>query len=236
MTDDIESRLRSQLSQVADLLQDPSGADESKEHRPRPLGPRLAAATVAVVALIGVVAAVNTARTGDPTVRADAPRDAGDRVDGETATPAAGGLAEPPVGAPTSPSAGGGTTADTAPDNSAWVRILIYSGRPNPRWELTSDQRSELLTMIDALEVDELTEPPPGRLGFSGFAIEDLGSSKYDGPFTVSGPTVVCLCGDDEASTIVLGDPDQTVERRLVEWSSQQPLEPEVLAELSGSR
>lgn len=57
-----------------------------------------------------------------------------------------------------------------------WVRLLIYSGRPNPEWRLTSNELHELTTRLDKIvhgqRVERPSLPPGGYQGFLVFLDE----------------------------------------------------------------
>ena len=55
------------------------------------------------------------------------------------------------------------------------VELDVYSGRPNPRWELTDQQAAELLTRLEA------AQPVPGdSASFDG---QSTPSSDWDGRY-----------------------------------------------------
>lgn len=50
------------------------------------------------------------------------------------------------------------------------VELDIFSGRPNPSWELSVDEAAELSRRLAALIKTE-TRPDEGGLGYRGFVI-----------------------------------------------------------------
>jgi hypothetical protein len=55
----------------------------------------------------------------------------------------------------------------SAKEPVAAVRLLIYSGRPNPEWHLTSGELDDLKSRLDKSLHGETTQapsPPPGGL------------------------------------------------------------------------
>src|SRR5664279_4282168 len=56
---------------------------------------------------------------------------------------------------------------------SVIVILSVFSGRPNPTWELTRDQVGELRERLTSLNNATLVKPPgvAGKLGYSGFFI-----------------------------------------------------------------
>ena len=56
---------------------------------------------------------------------------------------------------------------------SITVTLLVFSGRPNPTWELTPNQIGDLRERLKRLSKTTLAKPPGvlGKLGYSGFLI-----------------------------------------------------------------
>lgn len=62
------------------------------------------------------------------------------------------------------------------------VELDMFSGRPNPRWELDADSEVKLLSYMQSLppaSEEEVSEPPP--LGYRGFIIKSGQLSKIPG-------------------------------------------------------
>lgn len=57
---------------------------------------------------------------------------------------------------------------------SVTVTLHVYSGRPDPTWELTPSQVRDLATRIRSLDKSTLSKPPGmfGDLGYRGFSIQ----------------------------------------------------------------
>lgn len=66
------------------------------------------------------------------------------------------------------------------------VMLDIFSGLPNPVWELSSAEETELLARLETLppRYEEVLPEPPG-LGYRGFVIRPAGCPKLQGPVTV---------------------------------------------------
>jgi hypothetical protein len=55
---------------------------------------------------------------------------------------------------------------------STIVRLLIFSGRPDPEWTLDDEARDQLSARVrEALGKEESNPPPPAGLGYRGFLI-----------------------------------------------------------------
>ncbi len=65
---------------------------------------------------------------------------------------------------------------------SATVTLHVFSGRPDPAWELTDAQVAELSKKLQGLSSTTLTKPPGiiGALGYRGFTISAVGESKLE--------------------------------------------------------
>jgi hypothetical protein len=59
---------------------------------------------------------------------------------------------------------------------SVTVTLNIFSGRPNPAWELTEDEATELADRLASIDRTTLMKPPgiAGGLGYRGFTIESV--------------------------------------------------------------
>jgi hypothetical protein len=63
------------------------------------------------------------------------------------------------------------------------VRLLIFSGRPDPEWTLEDDAKDQLLAKArEAWGREEINPPPPGRLGYRGFLVRPSRASAMQLP------------------------------------------------------
>jgi hypothetical protein len=59
------------------------------------------------------------------------------------------------------------------------VRLLIFSGRPDPEWELDAADMKELLEGVQAIAAgEEANAPPIGGLGYRGFLLQGPAMSE----------------------------------------------------------
>jgi hypothetical protein len=66
------------------------------------------------------------------------------------------------------------------------VRLLVYSGRPDPEWTLEPGEAKELLEMLGAVVgAEEIHPPPAGGLGYRGFLITNAPVGKRPGEVAV---------------------------------------------------
>jgi hypothetical protein len=87
----------------------------------------------------------------------------------------------------------------------ALVELDLFSGRPNPAWELDDATTKQLRRLLGSLAaVPTRPQEPPG-LGYRGFRIR-----LDDGPYWAYGQHVA-------GPTASLADPQQTVQRFLVD-------------------
>jgi hypothetical protein len=64
------------------------------------------------------------------------------------------------------------------PQSSATVRLLIFSGKPDPEWPLDNGTRDQLLARVrDVVGKKEGNPPPPPKLGYRGFWVRP---GRYD--------------------------------------------------------
>ena len=75
---------------------------------------------------------------------------------------------------------------------STLVTLQVYSGLPNPSWELTDAETDELRARLQAIENRSLSKPPglSGRLGYRGFSIETVGERNLDASMYAHGGVV----------------------------------------------
>ncbi len=126
-----------------------------------------------------------------------------------------GALAQSPSPSPLpAASASPATTFDVlVASPTTTVSLGLYSGRPDPSWELSEEEATALTALLESLpRVDG--SPPSGGLGYHGFGIERLTPEgmprllvAFEG--TVSDPLSSHLS--------YLDDPERSVERFLLE-------------------
>lgn len=64
---------------------------------------------------------------------------------------------------------------DNKRDQDVVVRLMIFSGRPNPEWPLDPDQAGDLAGQLREIIGGESVDPPePSGLGYSGFLLQGL--------------------------------------------------------------
>lgn len=75
---------------------------------------------------------------------------------------------------------------------SATVTLHIYSGRPNPAWELTHDQVQEFSDRINQIPYTTLLKPAglAGALGYRGFSITSVREKSLEPHIYVHGGVV----------------------------------------------
>ena len=81
------------------------------------------------------------------------------------------------------------------------IELDIYSGRPNPRWEVDGEAESKLRRLLDGLALATTPPPEPPGLGYRGFV---FGNSR-------------AYRGHVAAGDALLADPDRSVERFMLE-------------------
>lgn len=54
------------------------------------------------------------------------------------------------------------------------VELDVFSGRPNPEWQLTGEEAAELRRRLSDLPPADV-KPPPPRLGYRGFNVAGAG-------------------------------------------------------------
>jgi len=85
------------------------------------------------------------------------------------------------------------------------VELDVFSGRPNPRWELDEPSAKVLRELLSRLAITANRPPEPAGLGYRGFVFTDD-----------SGPTRAYK-GYVTRPDVVLVDPSFTVERFLLD-------------------
>lgn len=85
------------------------------------------------------------------------------------------------------------------------VELDVFSGRPNPHWQLDEQHREELLRLQGHLTPASQTAPEPPGLGYRGFVYSDRGGQ------------VRAYRGHVVTARGMLEDPTFTIERYLLE-------------------
>jgi hypothetical protein len=96
------------------------------------------------------------------------------------------------------------------------VEADVYSGRPNPRWELTRLQAAEFLSRLRALQPTRDARSSQGGLGYRGFIVRSTDDGSMDGFNEVRAyrGAVLARHGDH---TEIFDDPERVLERELVD-------------------
>jgi len=70
-------------------------------------------------------------------------------------------------------------------ETSAIVRLLIFSGRPDPEWGLDSELTEQLAARVrEVLGKEQGNPPPPAGLGYRGFLVRPARSGSSLPEFT----------------------------------------------------
>lgn len=82
-----------------------------------------------------------------------------------------------------------GPTGATEPAEATTVRMLVFSGRPDPEWQLDADEDAALAARLATVRLGtRLTaagNPTPGRLGYRGFVINRPGRAAGTRDITI---------------------------------------------------
>jgi hypothetical protein len=85
------------------------------------------------------------------------------------------------------------------------IELDVFSGRPNPRWELDEPSAEALRQLVRRLAAATDRPPEPPGLGYRGFVITDAtGRSRAYKGYVIK-------------SEVVLADPSSSVERFLLD-------------------
>jgi hypothetical protein len=95
------------------------------------------------------------------------------------------------------------------------IELDAFSGRPNPRWELTGTQAAEFLARLRALRPTQEGQFGGEGLGYRGFVVRAKGE-QVDGfdEVRLYRGTVLARHGD---RTETFSDPDRILERWLLD-------------------
>jgi hypothetical protein len=104
------------------------------------------------------------------------------------------------------------------------IELDAFSGRPNPRWELTGAQAAEFLTLFRALPRAQGSYSLGDGLGYRGFVVRANGRSVdgYDDIRLYRG-TVLARHGDQIDK---FSDPERVLERWLLRSAGAYLAEP----------
>jgi len=95
------------------------------------------------------------------------------------------------------------------------IELDAFSGRPNPRWELTGAQAEEFLARLRALSPTHGIRPGGGGLGYRGFTVKARGKPMDDfDEVRLYHGTVLARHGDRMET---FGDPGRVLERWLLD-------------------
>ena len=112
------------------------------------------------------------------------------------------------------------------------VELDIFSGRPNPGWEVAGPQREEFLEALRSLPESTARPPLNDGLGYRGFVVTHLVTEEADKAIAYQGHVTVQARG----RTRVLADAGRSMERWLLETGSEhldQSLHAMVLQEIN---
>jgi hypothetical protein len=85
------------------------------------------------------------------------------------------------------------------------VELDVFSGRPNPRWELDEPSAKVLRQLLSRLAITADSPPEPAGLGYRGFVFpDDTGRTRAYKGYVIR-------------PDVVLADPSFTVERFLLD-------------------
>jgi len=85
----------------------------------------------------------------------------------------------------------------------------VFSGRPNPHWQLSPEQERELRQRVDSLPPGTSQLPQPAGLGYRGVVVHDPAAPTAEEGLRVFGG-IACRNGE------LLHDPDRALERWLL--------------------
>ena len=108
---------------------------------------------------------------------------------------------------------------------SVTVTLHVFSGRPDPSWELDSEEISQLVAQLRSINTTTLSKPlsVAGGLGYRGFSIESNRERDLD-PHTIVFADII----DRNRFSLNLQDANRSVERWLLS-SATGRVDPAVL-------
>ncbi|KAB8139820.1 hypothetical protein F8S13_26695 [Chloroflexia bacterium SDU3-3] len=123
------------------------------------------------------------------------------------------------------------TATTTTPSSPvAYVTLDIFSGRPNPRWQIDDAETSAILAQLAQLVPASKGFTPINKLGYRGFIVELPDSATGEtSTISVYRQSVVQHGG---GVAVVYDDPSSAIEQILIN-SAQQHTEPAVYKAIS---
>lgn len=109
------------------------------------------------------------------------------------------------------PSRGGATFSEAKP---VQVEVDVYSGRPNPRWELSTEQAEEFLKMVRALPKREGDSAIAEGLGYRGLKVTWSRLSQDSDTEIMLSRGIVLI--KEESRSQQFADKDRALERWLL--------------------
>ena len=84
----------------------------------------------------------------------------------------------------------------TGGEEAVRVELMVFSGRPNPSFQLTEDETEELARRVAALPRGAVQPSPPG-LGYQGFRVTSDRAGEEPAQMTVLNGVCTSEDGDD---------------------------------------
>lgn len=121
-------------------------------------------------------------------------------------------------------------TTATPVSPTAYATLDIFSGRPNPRWQIDDADTTAILAQLAQLAPASKGFTPVNKLGYRGFIIELTNSATGEAStISVYRQSVVKRAG---GVAVVYDDPSSAIEKILVS-SAQKHTEPAVYQAIS---
>lgn len=105
------------------------------------------------------------------------------------------------------------------------VELDVFSGKPNPRWELDAPAAQALRQLLSRLKPSSRASAEPPGLGYRGFRISDAATEFH------------VLRGSVRTADLVYSDPELSIERYLLDQVPHElsAVHEQIKAELFGS-